>query len=153
MMKNLIKLVLFGIAGVLAFGLLIQLIPVNRTNPTVVTQVKWDSPQTQTLFKRACADCHSNETVWPWYSKVAPVSWLVVHDVDEGRSNLNVSDLASIDPTRLSRRIDEINNTITRGKMPKSIYLPMHPEAKLTQAEAQSLATGLQKSLLASINP
>lgn len=153
MIKNPIKLILLGIAGVLAFGLLIQLIPVNRTNPGVVSQVKWDSPQTQALFKRACADCHSNETTWPWYSKIAPVSWLVVHDVDEGRTNLNVSDLASIDPTRLSRRIEEINKTITTGKMPKSIYLPMHPEAKLTQAETQALASGLQKSLLATINP
>ena len=145
------KLVLLGIGGVVAFGLLIQLIPVNHTNPPVVTQMKWDTPETAALFKRACADCHSNETVWPWYSYVAPVSWLVAHDTEEGRGILNVSDLASNDPTRLQRRIGEINETLTRGKMPKSIYLPMHPDAKLTPAEIQTLSNGLQKSLLATL--
>lgn len=85
-------IILIGIGGVLlAVFLGIQLIPVNRTNPPVTSPVKWDSPQTQSLAARACMDCHSNETVWPWYSYVAPTSWLVYYDVQRGRSQLNFS--------------------------------------------------------------
>jgi len=129
------------------------LIPVERTNPPVVTQVKWDSPQTEALFKRACADCHSNGTVWPWYSQVAPVSWLVARDVNEGREKLNVSDLRAGDPERVRHNIEEIGEVVMEGAMPMPIYLPMHPEAVLTDAEKKALVSGLQKSLLATLNP
>jgi len=150
-MSNIIKTGLLLVGAGIVFALLIQLIPIDRTNPPVVTQVQWDSPQTQALFKRACADCHSNETVWPWYSYVAPVSWLVAHDVSEGRGRLNVSDLGSMDPNRLDHTIQEVSRVIERGSMPKSIYLPTHPEARLTQAELSALASGLQKTLASSI--
>ena len=81
-------------AGLLAVGLIaIQLIPVNRTNPPVTAPIKWDSPTTEALARRACMDCHSNETVWPWYSYVAPASWLVYFDVQEARSRLNFSNM------------------------------------------------------------
>jgi mono/diheme cytochrome c family protein len=151
MLKKVIIVVLLGFVAVVGLGLLIQLIPVNTTNPAVVTQVKWDSPETEVLFKRACADCHSNETVWPWYSKVAPISWLVLRDVNEGREKLNVSDLTGGDQNRLFKRIEEVSEVLDKGEMPMPIYLPMHPEAKLTQAETQALASGLQKSLLATL--
>ncbi len=72
--------------------LLIQLIPVDKSNPPVVSEPTWDSPQTRALAKDACFDCHSNETVWPWYAKIAPSSWLLAQDVDEGRSALNFSE-------------------------------------------------------------
>jgi len=133
------------IAGVAALAL-IQLIPVNRTNPPVVTHVKWDSPQTQTLFQRACADCHSNETTWPWYAYIAPVSWLVARDVYQGRQRFNISDLNTSSP-RYSRMASEIGRTIESGRMPMGIYLPMHPNARLTPAEMQALANGLQTTL------
>ena len=64
----------------------------DHTNPAVVAEPKWDTPRTRELFFRACADCHSNETKWPLYSRIAPVSWLVYNDVHEGRSKLNVSE-------------------------------------------------------------
>ena len=73
--KNIIRIALILIAVAVVLALLIQLIPVNHTNPPVVTQVAWDSPQTEALFTRACGDCHSNKTTWPWYSYVAPVSF------------------------------------------------------------------------------
>jgi hypothetical protein len=151
MLKKILVVILLGAAAVVGLALLIQLIPVNRTNPPVVTQVKWDSPETAALFKRACADCHSNETIWPWYSQVAPVSWLVAKDVREGREKLNVSDLNGGDQGRLMKRIEEISEVIQEGEMPMAIYLPMHPEAKLTQDEASTLSRGLQKSLLDTI--
>src|SRR5215831_3235209 len=73
---------------------LIQLIPFGRehTNPPVTQEPAWDSPGTRELAKRACFDCHSNETVWPWYSRVAPVSWLTQRDVNGGRRHVNFSE-------------------------------------------------------------
>ena len=145
-LNSIVKIILIIIVGGLVLFGLAQLIPVDRTNPPVVTQVTWDSPQTAVLFKRACADCHSNETVWPWYSYVAPVSWLVAHDVSEGRAALNLSEL---DPSsaRYQRMIREVGEKIMEGEMPKAIYYPTHPEARLTTEETQALASGLQTTL------
>jgi len=132
---------IFGIvlgAG-LALLLLIQAVPYGRDhqNPPVVQEPSWDSPQTEEIATRACYDCHSNETVWPWYSNVAPMSWLIQRDVDKGRSKLNFHDLqASGD------EIEELGEVVLEGEMPLPIYLPAHPEAKLTQAERNQLAQG-----------
>ncbi len=145
-MNQISKTILTVVFSGLVLAGLIQLIPVDRTNPPVVSQVKWDSAQTQALFKRACADCHSNETVWPWYSYVAPVSWLVSHDVSEGRSRFNISDLNPSSP-RYSRMVNEIKRVVLEGEMPKAIYYPTHPEAVLTAEETQALANGLQSTL------
>src|SRR5437764_214194 len=80
------------VLALVLFGLM-QLVPtgISYTNPPVVSEPNWDSPQTRALAQRACFDCHSNETTWPWYSHVAPVSWLLARDVIEGRSRLNFS--------------------------------------------------------------
>ncbi len=111
----------------------------GRTNPPVENQVAWDSPQTQELFSRACADCHSNETKWPWYSKIPPASWLVVHDVNEGREKFNIS-------AQDMGEADDAAEAVLEGEMPMKIYTVMHPEARLTPAERQALAQGLQKT-------
>lgn len=128
---------------VLLFGL-IQLVPYgrNHTNPPVVREPNWDSPATRELAKRACFDCHSNETVYPWYSKIAPASWLLQRDIDEGRRKLNFSEWG-----QRRVRVDEVVEVIESGEMPMPIYLPMHPEARLTAAEKQALIQGLQASL------
>ncbi|HSR74031.1 MAG TPA: heme-binding domain-containing protein, partial [Sulfurovum sp.] len=70
----------------------IQFIPYGKdhVNPQVIAEPEWDSKQTRDLFVRACADCHSNETKWPWYSNIAPLSWLIQYDVEEGREHFNV---------------------------------------------------------------
>lgn len=83
------------IAPLVLFGA-IQLIPVSRTNPPTVTPMQWDSEETKALADRACMDCHSNQTKWPWYSYVAPVSWWVADHVEEGRSKLNFDDLNAV---------------------------------------------------------
>ena len=106
------------------------------------TEPKWDSPQTLELAKRACFDCHSNETVWPWYSNIAPVSWLIQHDVDEGRTRLDFSEWS-----RPQREARNAARQIQRGAMPLSSYLMMHPSAKLSSDEAQALIRGLNASL------
>lgn len=115
----------------------------SPTNPPVTHQIAWDSPETQALFTRACADCHSNETVWPWYSYVVPVAWLVTHDVQEGREKFNIS-------TGNLEESHEIFEVIKEGEMPLPVYLPMHPEAVLTDDEKQQLVAGLERSLSAS---
>ena len=138
------KTILWVIIGIVVLGLLIQFIPLpgRGNNPPVTSEPPWDSPATRALVKRACFDCHSNETVWPWYSYVAPVSWLVYNDTMEGRSRLNFSEWNT--GQRVS---DEIGRVISEGEMPPAIYLPMHPNAQLTAAEKQQLITGLANSL------
>jgi len=142
-MNRIVKLALILVA-VLIFGfLLIQLIPVQRTNPPVVTQIKWDSPQTQALWQRACADCHSNETIWPWYSYVAPASWLVSFDVVRGRRELNISEL-NTSSSRFASFGNRLVRAVQEGEMPPVQYLIMHPNAHLTAQESQQLINGLQ---------
>jgi cytochrome c551/c552 len=142
------KKLLRGIAitiPVLALG--IQLVPVNKTNPPVTQAIVWDSEQTQKLTQRACMDCHSNETTWPWYSSVAPVSWLVANHVREGRQRLNFSEWTYSEKDKADLA-EEVEREISRNGMPDPSYLPMHPEAKLTDAEKQQLIDGLKASIL-----
>lgn len=119
--------------------LLLQALPfLHPDNPPVINEADWDRPETRSLAKRACFDCHSNETVWPWYAKVAPMSWLVVYDVRKGRSEFNFSDWHAGDMS--GRKADE---AIRSGKMPLPRYLLLHPEARLTDAEKTELRSGL----------
>jgi hypothetical protein len=140
-------------AGIIAMPLvlfgLIQLVPtgVSYTNPPVVAEPKWDSAQTRALAQRACFDCHSNETTWPWFTRIAPMSWLVARDVIEGRSRLNFSTWGQ--PTTGGEggrnrpvRTEELVRAIQNGSMPPSIYLPLHPAANLTPEEQQQLVQG-----------
>lgn len=126
--------VMLGLFGV------IQLLPVGaeRTNPPVVAEPAWDSPRTRELFVRACADCHSNETRWPWYSKVAPASWLVAYDVAEGREHLNVSEW-----NRPQKDAHEAAEEVRDGEMPYRGYTLTHPEARFDEATKRELIAGL----------
>ncbi len=127
--------------ALVALAIGIQLVPYGRahTNPPVQAEPTWDSPRTRELTARACFDCHSNETVWPWYSNVAPVSWLVQHDVDEGRETLNFSAWTSPAP----RKAREAAEAVREGEMPPAKYFPTHPEARLTVAETDELLKGI----------
>ncbi len=137
------KMIIIGLFGLIVVFLIIQLILFGRqhTNPPVVQEPKWDSPQTRELAQRACYDCHSNETVWLWYSNVVPVSWLVQRDVNEGREKLNFSDWGHV------REKDEIIEVIQEGEMPMAIYLIMHPEARLTSVEKDALIIGVKATI------
>lgn len=121
-------------------GLAIQLIPYGRThdNPPVSREPAWDRPVTRELFFRACRDCHSNQTEWPWYSQIAPASWLVQRDVDKGRSHFNVSEWG-----RPDNHGDEAADMVRKGEMPPWFYLPAHPEARLSRADEANLIDGL----------
>lgn len=133
-------LLIIGIILVGVFGL-IQLVPYghDHTNPPVVSTPSWDSAQTQAIAEKACYDCHSNQTVWPWYSNVAPVSWLVLRDVQEGRLNLNFSDWSNY-----QLMAGDAAAVVQSGKMPPAQYLIIHSDARLTDAEKQQLIQGLQ---------
>ena len=119
----------------------IQFVPYGRDhkNPPVTGEPKWDSERTHELFNRACKDCHSNETVWPKYSSVAPISWLTQVDVTFGRKMFNVSEWERQGKNEGDKAAAEVRE----GKMPLFIYLPAHPEAKLNDAEKKELVSGL----------
>jgi hypothetical protein len=111
----------------------------NHTNPPVHAEPLWDSPRTRELATRACFDCHSNETRWPWYSHVAPMSWLVQRDVDQGRRELNFSLW-----DRRQKRAKDAAAEVEKGEMPPGAYLMGHPEANLTEVEKADLIRGLR---------
>jgi len=134
--------------GILVFGFAaIQLVPVQRTNPPVLSEPPWDSPQTRELAQRACFDCHSNETVWPAYAYVAPVSWLVAHDTNEGRQYLNFSEWNNGG----ANSAGEVIEAVAEGQMPMANYVAMHPQARLTAAEKQQLIDGFKASLVGGV--
>ena len=118
----------------------IQLVPHGRdhSNPPVVAEPRWNSEETRATFVRACGDCHSNETRWPWYSHVAPASWLLQNHVEHGREEFNVSRWGIGE-----NEGDEAAANVRRRKMPLRSYLWGHPEARLSDAERSAFAAGL----------
>ncbi|MDD2357825.1 MAG: heme-binding domain-containing protein [Thiovulaceae bacterium] len=122
----------------------IQFIPYGKdhTNPPVMSEPQWDSLQTKELFKNTCANCHSNQTTYPWYSSIAPVSWLVERDVTEGREHFNVSMLG----IQKKNKVKDAAKELREGEMPPIFYLPTHPEARLSDTQKQDLINGLEKT-------
>jgi hypothetical protein len=139
------KMLLLGIGGLLVLFMGMQLVPYGwqHTNPPIISELSWDSPRTRELTKTACFDCHSNETVWPWYSNVAPFSWLSTNHVEEGRAHLNFSAWPP-------KETDEIVESVLDGDMPTWDYKLLHPAAKLSDSDLQSLANGLRETIAAS---
>ncbi len=135
-----------GVA-VVALTAIVQLVPYGRahTNPRSVAEPQWDSPQTRVLAQRACFDCHSNETRWPAYSRLAPASWLIQHDVSEGRAELNFSEWE-----RPQEEATNAAGAVREREMPPLAYRLMHSGARLTEQERDALARGLMKTLSAS---
>ena len=133
--------VLLALAG---FLLLIQFVPYGRErpNPPTTTEPAWDSAETRALAERACFDCHSNNTEWPVYARVAPVSWLVYYDVTRGREELNFSEWH-----RPQKEAREAPETLREGEMPPLTYRLIHGHARLTPAERERLAQGLVTTL------
>jgi hypothetical protein len=109
----------------------IQFIPVQKTNPPVTGEI--DAPESvMKVFKTSCYDCHSNEVVWPWYSRVAPASWLVAYDVNEAREEYNFSEWSSYNAEERMDNREEIWEEVEEGHMPLWYYVLLHPEAKLS---------------------
>jgi len=129
--------ILIGVVGTLAA---IQVVQLERTNPPVAVDREIVPPDdVKAVLKRACYDCHSHETVWPWYSRVAPASWLVHRDVVDGRGHLNFSEWGLLPPEKRIRKLTGIGREVGSGDMPPWFYLPLHSHARLSEADKQLL--------------
>ena len=137
------------VIGALAVVALItvQFVGPERTNPRSDPHASFASavqprPEVAATLQRACHDCHSNDTVWPWYSRLAPVSWFVVHDVNEGRARLNFSEWTRPGAEGDKPSMSEVCEEVQAGKMPLRSYLWLHPQARLTSQDITALCTG-----------
>ena len=146
------------VALVVGFGLL-QFTNPPRTNPPVVNDLLATNappPRVAALLHAACYDCHSSETKWPWYSRVAPMSWLIAQDVVEGRKNLNFSDWPADNPTRAAKRLASMSEQIDYLEMPPKKYTAIHADARLTDADRKELTGWLDaeaERLRATVKP
>ena len=129
-----------GRSAVAAAALLaaIQFVPVARTNPPVQADVS-APPAVASILRRACYDCHSNETRWPWYSRVAPVSWWLAEHVEDGRKDLNFSEWPVFDFEEQVDTLSDIREQVGERKMPLASYQLGHPEARLDAEERKVL--------------
>lgn len=123
-----------------------QMVRFEHTNPPVTGEIRAPD-EVKAILKRACWDCHSNETVWPWYSQVAPASWLAYRDVVEGRRHLNFSEWGQRAPERRAKKQKECGEEVAEGEMPPFFYVPLHPEAKLSDADKKALEAWAQGSV------
>lgn len=131
----------------------IQLISVEKINPQKEQTLEIKaSPEITSILKKSCYDCHSNETVWPGYSTIAPFSWYVYKNVTNGRKAINFSEWNTLDDVIKLQRMQRAVTTVQNGMMPKPLYLKMHPEAKLSDKEKEILVNWIQKDLLVKIN-
>jgi hypothetical protein len=143
-MKRITTKTILSVIGVLlGLFVLIQLIPYgrNHTNPPVKSEPAWDSPQTKQLVETACYDCHSNQTTWPWYSNIAPASWLVYSDVQEARGIFNFNELQAGEGAAL---VGDMVEKIQTGKMPPIQFSIIHRNAVYSAEQKQQLIDGLQ---------
>lgn len=137
------RVILGAVAVLIAGFLVIQLVPYGRAhaNPPVTGEPAWDSATTRATAVTACFDCHSNETAWPWYSNIAPISWRLQQHVDEGRQKLNFSEWGTGE-----QEADDIVEVVERGEMPPWDYLILHPEARLSDADRAAFVEGLGRT-------
>ena len=131
-----------------------QFVRPDMTNPqTEPTLAIWADPalpaDVADLLRRSCADCHSHDTVWPWYARIAPVSWLVAYDVAEAREHMNLSLWNRLDPGERAEMIEEIWEEVEEEEMPLWYYVWLHPRARLSAAERSDLVAGLRATVTA----
>lgn len=124
----------------------IQFVPVNRDNPPVTADVGAPEP-VASILRRSCYDCHSNETAWPLYSKIAPVAWQVARDVHEGRKHLNFSEWGNYSADDQEAHLYIIRAVIEEGMMPPWFYLPAHPDALLCKKDKEKIYAWIEESL------
>ena len=141
MVFHIVRKSILWLVGIL---IVIQFIPVPKTNPVADSAAAFHSRRpagdlAAAIFDRSCSDCHSNDTVWPWYSHVAPASWLLYRDVYGGRRHLNVSEFNTYDARQKQRRLEQVCEEVKQGDMPPWYYVPMHPDAKLRQGDLETL--------------
>lgn len=144
------RILIGGVVALVMGVVVLQLWPYGRDhpNPPVVQEPQWNNQQTRGLAVRACFDCHSNETQWPWYTYIAPISMMVYQDVMEGRKAVNFSNWNEKTWTR--QQTDRMIELINKNQMPLPYYTILHPEAKLSTVEKGQLVNGMIATLLRS---
>lgn len=125
---------------VVALFILIQFIPVDRSNPPVTAEINAPA-EVVSIFEHSCYDCHSNKTDWRWYSYVAPVSWLTSHDVKEARGHLNFSEWGTLEAKKQADLQEEIWKEVRKDGMPLKIYTLIHPDTKLSDSQKETIKT------------
>lgn len=141
--RRVTKVTKFGAAALLGLFLVIQLVPYGwtKSNPPITAPAPWPNAQAGAVARAACYDCHSNETDWPAYSYVAPMSWLVRNDVERGRDEMNFSewDEDSADAA------EDAREEIVEGRMPPPDYRRIHRDAQLDDEDAAILVDALER--------
>ena len=126
------------IGALILFALLSVIFQVEHINPPVTGEI--EAPEkVMAILRRSCYDCHSNETVWPWYSYVAPTSWLAAKDVREGRDALNFSEWSDYNTKQQNYKRKECGEEVEDSEMPLWFYLPLHPEAELSSEDKETI--------------
>jgi hypothetical protein len=148
-MKKIIKISAIAVAVIV---ILIQLYRPERFTTAEVTENHITKklnvpPDVEKILKRSCFDCHSNHTAWPWYSNIAPMSWLVIDDVKHGRGKMNFSEWGKMSASKQGIKLDKICEEITEGEMPLKQYLMIHKDAELSQADKDLLCSWAQNEL------
>lgn len=135
-----LKAMKWSAIGLLVLFLGAQFVRPAKTNPVsdetraIQSHVEMNQ-EVSAILSRACYDCHSNKTEWPWYSKVAPMSWFVISHVNDGRRHLNFSEWETYDRSEAVKNMQEIDEEVGIKSMPLSSYTLLHPEARLTDQE------------------
>ncbi len=142
-MAKKLKFVVIAVVVLLAGS---QFIQSDRSNPPInpaatIEAVAKPNAEFTAVASRACYNCHSNNTVWPWYSRIAPVSWLVADDVKEGRAHLNFSEWGLLSPEVARTRLQDVCDEVQSGDMPLWQYRLIHPEAKLSAQDVKALCS------------
>jgi hypothetical protein len=136
----------FIFIGIIAVLIGIQFISIDKTNPTVDDNkdfIRLTNPPAEIgiLIKNACYDCHSHNTKYPWYTDVAPVSWLIKEHINNGRRNLNFSTWPDYQESKKAHKIDECIEVVKSGEMPMKAYVMLHEEAEFSQDQKMALLT------------
>jgi hypothetical protein len=140
------------LGGLLLLLLVVQVMPVDlpvvsKDNPGDIIKSGLVNPDVANLLKTSCYSCHSNETQYPWYSYVAPSSWLVKRDVAKGRDELNFSTWSALDQRKMLKKLDDIATEVGEGNMPMPIYTLIHSSAKLDETQRQLIVTWTEAAM------
>jgi hypothetical protein len=132
------------IIGVIALIVLIQFFQIDKTNPVSspdldIVTITNSSAEIASALKSSCYDCHSNNTRYPWYANVAPVSWIIKSHIDDGRKHLNFSEWGTYEPKRITRKLEECVEEVSEGNMPMPGYVAFHGEAELDDTQKEQL--------------
>ena len=143
-MKIILKVLKWLVIVTASLFLVVQFIRPARTNPPVdesqtIQAHTHMTPQVSAILDRSCRDCHSNKTVWPWYTNVVPISWFIVNHVNGGRHMMNLSEWGRLEQHRQEKKLTQMCDEVTDGAMPLSTYTPLHPGSKLSPSEVKTL--------------